>query len=410
MFNGDCFKHGAMTSLSRVFDRLRGINPQLKLFLAGIALMSVSGGIFETTFNNFLDDVFHVDADTRGMLELPRELPGFLTAVLAGLLCFLPETRIAGVSALAVGFGMVGIALWGTHWVSMLVLMTLWSAGMHLMMPIRSSVAMTLAHENQKGRRLGQVQGVGIAASIIGCALVWGIMKARGPDYRSTFLIGGVASLVGAIFLLAMRMPNAHLERPRFVWHREYWLYYVLAFLFGARKQIFITFGPWVLVKIFHQPATIFAQLWIVAATLGIIFQPALGRAIDRFGERCVLMTDSICVFLVCAGYGLAHLVGNREMALLLLYSCFVGDQLLFGVNMARDTYLSKIAVQPDHVSSTLALGISINHVVSMSIPTVGGILWMKYGHPSVFMGAAGVAILMLIFSSQVSTRGRGNS
>ena len=96
--------------------------------------------------------------------------------------------------------------------------------------------------------------------------------------------------------MVAMRLPNAHLQRPKFVWRGRYWLYYALAFLFGARKQVFITFGPWVLIRIFHQPAWIFAQLWIAAAILGVFFQPALGRAIDRFGERTVLLADSPAV------------------------------------------------------------------------------------------------------------------
>ena len=66
--------------------------------------------------------------------------------------------------------------------------------------------------------------------------------------------------------------------------------------------------------------------------------QPALGRWIDRFGERKVLMADSICVFVVCTGYGLSHVIGDRQLALWLLYACYIGDHLLFGVNMARST------------------------------------------------------------------------
>ena len=152
-------------------------------------------------------------------------------------------------------------------------------------------------------------------------------------------------------------MPEAHLARPRFVFRRRYWLYYVLAMLFGARKQIFITFGPWVLVRIFNQPAYIFAKLWIVASLLGIVVQPLLGRAIDRFGERSILMIDSFLVFLVCAGYGLSHGIAWREGALWLLYVCFVMDLLLFGVNMARSTYLAKIAERPEDVAPTLTGG-----------------------------------------------------
>ncbi|NLF38385.1 MFS transporter [bacterium] len=390
-----------MLSLGSFIRDIRG-SRNLALFLTGMALLGIAGGVFETTFNNYLSDVFNLSADARGFLEFPRELPGFLTALFAGALFFLPETHIAAASALAVGAGMIGIALCGPSWYAMLAFMTLWSTGVHLSMPVRSSLGMELARGERRGKRLGEISSTAIAASMVGCAVVWVAMKHLHASYGAIFGVGGVAALIAGIVLARMRMPGAHLRRPKFVWHREYWLYYVLAFLFGARKQIFITFGPWVLVRIFHQPAYIFAQLWIVSAVLGIVFQPLLGRAIDHFGERSVLIVDSMLIFLVCAGYGFSHLIGNQTFALWLLYACYVGDQLLFGVNMARDTYLAKIAVRQEHVAPTLSLGVTINHAVSMSIPALGGLMWMRYGHSSVFLGAAAVAVVMLFFSMAV--------
>src|SRR5450759_3318128 len=333
-----------MTTLNQFLARVRQMNPQLKLFLAGVALLSITGGIGESTFNNFLSDTFDLSAGARGLLEFPRELPGLLTALFAGALFFLSETRIAAFSALCVGVGMLGIAIWGASWTIMLVFMFVWSTGLHMIMPVRSSVGMELAHAEHKGRRLGQIQGVGIAASIVGCAVVWILMKYLSAGYRTMVIIGGIVALGAAFILCTMWMPNAHLQRPKFVFRRQYWLYYTLAFLFGARKQIFITFGPWVLIKIFHQPAYIFAQLWMVAGALGVVFQPALGRAIDRFGERWVLMTDSGMVFLVCIGYGYAHLIGSHALALGVLYACLVGDLLFFGPTTEPATYPDPIA------------------------------------------------------------------
>lgn len=391
-----------MNTTNNLLLRLRGISPNLAFFLAGMALLGIASGVFETTFNNFLNDTFSIDAATRGFLEFPRELPGLLCAVFAGALFFLPESLIAATAAAGVGLGMLGVAFGGAHWHSMLVFMFLWSVGSHLIMPVRSSLSIALARQGQIGRRLGQIQGTSIAASIAGCALVWIGMKYLNADYRLIFSLGGVAALAASLVLLGLRMPGARLQRAKFIWNRHYSLYYMLAFLFGARKQIFITFGPWVLVKIFHQPAYIFAQLWIVAGVLGCVFQPALGRAIDHFGERRVLMADSVAIALVCLGYASAHLLHWRSLGLGLLYACFVGDQLLFGVNMARDTYLAKIALRPEDISPSLSLGVSINHVVSMSVPALGGLLWVRYGHPAVFLAAAAVAVLMFFFSSRV--------
>ena len=396
-----------MRAFTGIAHKLRRINPQLKLFLAGVFLLGAAAGVFETVFNNYVSDTFEISAAVRGRLEFPREFPGFLTAVLAGMLFFLPETMIAAFSAFAVGLGMIGIAALGGKWAPFLCCLVIWSVGAHLIMPVRGSLGVALAADKARGKRLGQIGSVSFAAGLAGCLVVWLLKPSITGDYRSALIIGGRVAIAGGFVFLLMRLPGAHLTRPRFIWNRKYWLFYVLALLFGARKQVFLTFGPWVLVRVFNQPAHIFAKLWIVAAVLGIWIQPWLGKAIDRFGERFILVADSICVLLVCLGYGFSHLIPDKSFALWLLYGCYILDLLLFGVNMARTTYLSKIAVKPEDVSPTLALGVTINHAVSMSLPAVGGLIWMSLGHSAVFMAAAGIAVLMFVFSCMIRTPGK---
>jgi MFS family permease len=403
-FTGNRLHVCAVNLMAKGVERVRRINPQLRLFLAGMVLLGIAGGIFETAFNNFVSEKFDLSADKRGFLEFPRELPGFLTALFAGLLFFLPETYIAAAAALAIGLGMFGMAFWGPNWYAMLFFMTLWSIGTHLIMPVRSSIGMNLAQSQEKGRRLGQIQSAGIAASIIGCAIVWIPMRHFGAGYEFIFMVGGAAGVIAAVVLAAMRLPGAHLERPKFIWRKEYWLYYVLSFLFGARKQMFITFGPWVLVKVFNQPVWVFAQLWIAASVLGIFFQPTLGKLIDGRGVRFVLMWDAALVFVLCAVYAFSPSLPDKTVALWVLYGCLVMDQLLFGTGMARDIYLSKIAVKPEHVAPSLSLGVTINHIVSMSIPSLGGIVWMQYGYTAVFVAAGGIALFMLFFARMIRT------
>lgn len=386
------------------------MNPQLKLLLLGMLGLGIAGGIFETTFNNFLKDVFDLSAQDRGFLEFPRELPGFLTALFIGALFFLPETVVAGLAATGIALGMFGLAIWGTNWTLMLCCMILWSTGTHLMMPVQASIGMDLAHKARRAQRLGEIGAVRTAATMIGCLLVLALLEYLSFDYTATFLVGGMAALGAATVLFLMRLPGAHLKRPRFVWHNKYWLFYVLCFLFGARKQLFITFGPWVLIKVFDQPASTIAKLWIAAAILGIYLHPRIGRLIDRFGERKLLVIDSLLVVSVCAGYGCSHLIGEPRIALWLLYVCYIGDHLLFGIGTARSTYLSKIAERPEHVSPTLSLGITINHAVSMCVPLLGGLIWDAYGHSYVFLFATGIAVFMCVFSAMIRVpRGAGS-
>ena len=390
------------SALKSYLLKWRAMNPQLKLFLIGILLFGVATGIFDISFNNFLSDEFQISAKTRGWLEFPRETPGFLTALFVGMLFFVSETRIAAIAALLTGLALISVALWGHHWVPMVVLMTLCSTGVHLFLPVRGSISMLLAQRGQHGRRLGQVGAVQFASGIIGSGMIWMVFRMTTGSYTLLFILGGLIALAASVLFFMMRVPDAHLQRPKWVWNRQYWLFYVMAILFGGRKQIFLTFGPWVLIREFHQSAAVFAQLWVIGAVGGLFFQPLLGTLIDRWGERKVLIIDSISVMIVCMGYAYSHWIPNQRVVLATLFVCYIADQLLFGMNIARSTYMSKIAINPTHIAPSLSMGSSLDHVVSMTIPVAGGLLWASCGYQAVFLAAAGIAVLMLIFSAMI--------
>ncbi len=389
-------------TLKRSYRKLRGARPGLVLFLVAVACLGLGGGIFQTTFNNYLSDTFDITAAQRGSLELPREMPGFLTALFAGMLSFMAESHVGALCALVTMAGMFVVGVAGDSWYLMMMGMIGWSAGSHLAMPIRRSIAMQLAQENAKGRRLGQVGAVALAATIGGCIIVWIGMKYLHFHYGTVFLCGAAAALLAIPAFAAMPKHVTQLARPKFVMRRRYWLYYVLCLLFGARKQVFLTFAPWVLVRIFHQEAYVFAQLWIISAVIGIFVQPLLGSLIDRIGERPILVIDALVLMVITFAYG--HLSPGRRIGRLAMLACYVVDQIAFSLGMARDTYLSKIAERPEDIAPTLSLGISIDHAISMSLPWLGGWIWDTYGYTMVFTGAGFVAILMLIFSAMIKT------
>jgi predicted MFS family arabinose efflux permease len=134
-----------------------------------------------------------------------------------------------------------------------------------------------------------------------------------------------------------------------------------------------------------------------------VLFNPVLGRLVDRLGERKVLVFDSFVLMLVCFGYGGAKHLGLPDFwALMLVFACFIVDQLFFAVGMARDTYMAKIAESPRDLTASLSLGISINHLIAMTVPSFGSMLWKAYGYESVFMAAGVVAIMMTFFASRI--------
>jgi predicted MFS family arabinose efflux permease len=269
-------------------------------------------------------------------------------------------------------------------------------------MPLSSTIGMELAREGQFGRRLGQLNAIRNLAAILGSFLVFIGFKFLGFTFHHTYTLAAIGLAIAAVLLLSMKPEQTHRPAMYLKLHREYRLYYTLAVISGARKQIFITFAPWVLVKIFEQPTQIIAMLMMIGGAIGILFQPFLGWAIDHFGERTVLASEAILLVFVCFGYGFAKFLLPEGIAFLVVCTCFLLDQMLFSVGMARSTYIKKIARQPDHVQPALTASVTIDHVFSISAALVGGLIWSQLGFQYVFLFGVLIALANLTAALQV--------
>jgi predicted MFS family arabinose efflux permease len=261
---------------------------------------------------------------------------------------------------------------------------------------------MELAKEGQTGQRLGQLNAVRNFAAIIGSFVVVLGFRYLNLTFQVTFLMVAVALVVAIYLMFTMRPTRPQRPKTFFTLHREYRLYYLLNVLSGSRKQIFITFAPWVLVTIFQQPTQIIATLLMLGGIIGIVFQPILGWTIDRLGERAVLASEAIILIAVCFGYGFSKFVFAENVAFLIVCACFLLDQMLMSVGMARSTYMKKIALQPDDVQPALTMAVSIDHVFSITAALVGGLIWSALGFQYVFLMGTLIAVLNLIAALQV--------
>ncbi|HUT74919.1 MAG TPA: MFS transporter [Armatimonadota bacterium] len=379
-----------------------GLGRQLLLLVVAACCMAAAMKIFDATFNNFINDTFHLSAEQRGRLEFPRELPGFLVAVFAGVFFFMNEVRLAALALAVLAVGNIGIGLVGRDYWTMIAFMFLYSAGMHLFGPLRGAIVLAASQPHERGTRLGQVGGMQVAAGIAGAAVVWLGWKHLHMSYTTLFVVSGGLALAGALVMLGMRPVERHPgARPKLVVKRKYALFYLLSVLFGARKQIFITFGPWVLIKVFGQSPSTFGLLSVIASVIGSWMLPQLGRWIDRLGERAILMAEAALLVWVCISYGYAERFAGA-WALYVVCATLVLDELLFAVGMARTTYMDKIAETKADLTASLSLSVSIDHAVSMTVPALGGWLWVRYGYPVVFLAGAVIALANLAAASRV--------
>jgi len=111
---------------------------------------------------------------------------------------------------------------------------------------------------------------------------------------------------------------------------------------------------------------------------------------VDRIGERKALSICYTALIFIFLGYGLVH---DRRI----LYVVYCLDSFVYMFSIAQTTYLNKIA-PPEDVRPALSMGITMNHVTSVIVPVVGGLIWESLGrYEVVFLGGAGVALISLL-------------
>lgn len=287
----------------------------------------------------------------------------------------------------------------------MLIWLFIFSIGQHLFIPLNQSIGMELAVKGQEGKRLGQFSAIANLAMIIGSFAIFLGFKFFHVTFQMSYTVAFLGFLTVAALLYRMQKDQPYAARTKFQLRREYKLFYWLNILYGTRKQIFLTFAPWVLVTVFRQKTQMLATLLTIGGVIGIFFKPMLGKAIDRLGERFILASEAIFLVFVCVGYGYSRMLFSETAALIVASTCFIADQLLLSAGMARATYLQKIAVRPEDITQTLTMGVTIDHIFSIAVALLGGLIWVTWGYQYVFLLGAAIAVLNFFSALRVRTR-----
>ena len=343
---------------------------------------------------NFLVDTIKVTPFQMGLSEAIRESCGVLAFGVLAVLAGLAEPLVGALMLVLMALGLGAYAyVPNFYWV--IAMSVVWSQGVHVWMPLPSSITLSLAEPGRAGHRLGQMAAAGAVGSGLGLIVAY-VLSQVGGTIRQTFLMAGAAGLLGALACLGIPR-DLKTPGPRLVVRRRYGLYYLLCFLEGWRKQIFLCFAPFLLVNVHHTEWPRMLLLWGVIQVVSYLAAPRVGRLIDCVGERPTLMGYYATVVLVFIGYAF---VPNLHA----LYFLFVLDSVIFLFNTATTTYVNRIAPPAEH-TSTLSAGVAANHVAAVSMPLAGGILWTCLGPRWTFLAGAAAAVLSVIAATFVPRR-----
>lgn len=347
-----------------------------------------------TLVNNFAVERAGFGGFEMGLVQSVREVPGLLSLLVVYVLLVLPEHRIAAlaIAVLGVGVGLTGLfpSFWGLACTTLVM-----SFGFHYYETLNMSLTLQYFDRSQAPLVFGRLRSVtGISNIAVGLTV---LLATRVLDYPGIYAILGV--VVTAAGLWALTRDPSHrgvpVQRKKMFLKRKYTLYYILTFLAGARRQVFLAFAVFLLVKKFGLSVGEITALFILNNAVNVFANPLIGRAINRFGERALLTVEYATVAVVFSAYAFCD-------TLWVILALYVVDQLVINFAMCVSTYFQKVG-DPQDIAPTMAVGFTINHIAAVIIPVIGGALWL-WDSRLVFLAGAGLALCSLVAAQFIKT------
>ena len=182
----------------------------------------------------------------------------------------------------------------------------------------------------------------------------------------------------------------------------------MLEVFYGTRKQIFLTFAPYVLILRYGADTSVIAMLLAVCALFSAILSPFMGRLIDRAGYKFIMVTDTLVLILVCLLYGFAHRIFPQNIAYVVVCVNYVLDAIISLASMASNVYVQDISASQEEITATLSTGVSVNHVISILIALLGGLIWNLVGIEALFSLSAFLGLLNTLYAATIKPAGPG--
>ncbi|QUM75741.1 MFS transporter [Moritella sp. 24] len=365
-------------------------SPFVFLALAGI-VMSMTFSAWNALLNNFAIENAAFTGAEIGTLQSIREIPGLLAFTAAFVLLILKEQvfAIIALSLLSIGVAITGFfpSVYGLYATTVLM-----SVGFHYYETINQSLSLQWFSKAEAPALLGRLLAVKSFAALFTFAGIWLAFTVLDADYITVYMVCGLLGLAITAWLATHKpkTQNTHVQHKKLILRKRYSLYYLLTFLSGARRQIFVVFASFLMVEKFGYGVSEITALFMLNHVINLYLGPKIGAWIGRVGERRALTFEYTGLIFVFIGYAL---VESAELAAVL----YIVDHLFFAIAIALKTYFQKIA-DPKDIAGSMGVSFSINHIAAVVIPVIFGLIWLQ--NPSlVFYAGAAIACLSLILS-----------
>lgn len=385
-------------------------------FLSSLIVAGIAYGFYRGVQDNYLVEVLRVTPMERGIIEFFRELPGLLVMLVLALMWRFSESKVYKTGSAIMFLGIAGLSASPALKFPVVALMVLFSAGEHIVMPVKSTISLDLAERGKGGASLGITSTINNLGNITGYLIVTlvfflfaraGFARTDTVQFRTVFSAAALLMLSASIIAFSIKSTRPAAARRRFYFAKKFTTYYILEVFYGARKQIFLTFAPLVLITVYGADTSLISFLLAVCAGAGMVLSQFVGRLIDRAGYKIIMICDTLILIVVCFLYGFSHRLFPKDIAFIVVCVNFVLDSILSLGSMATNVYVQSIASEKEEITATLSTGISVNHLISIFIALFGGWIWKVTGIEVLFSLSAFLGLLNSIYAATIKTSKR---
>lgn len=393
-----------MTTIRNSFKE----NTTYKAFLLSVLISGLSYGLYKGMMDNFLVEVVGMGEMDRGITEFFRELPGIALVFILALFYMLSAESLYKVGAviMLVGMGMHAM-LPPTKVLATLAICT-FSLGEHIQLGMKSTISLQYAKDGRGGQALGVQSSSSQIGTLVGYMVIVAAFSfvAKEQPYTLFFALAAILAALSMVcsFRLAGKSRTDETKR-RFYFNKKYNKYYMLEMFYGARKQVFITFGPYVLILFYGANTAMISLLFAITSIVSFFAAPIVGKIIDRIGYKKVMVADTLILVVVCFFYGFAHRIFPMEVAYVVCCVNYILDAIISMASMASNVYVQDLSDNQDEVKATISTGVSINHVITIFIALFGGWIWQTLGIETLFICSAILGLLNSAYAATIKTR-----
>lgn len=379
-----------------------------KTFLLSILVTGIGYGLYKGILDNYLSEVVGLGEMDRGIAEFFRELPGLLLIfILAALYTFSAE-RIYKIGAVIMLGGLTLISAVPATKVLVMLAMAVYSLGEHIQLGMKSTLSLEYSKPGMGGKALGYQNSTSNIGTLAGYAVIIGAFALLGDrkPFRPFFIAATV--LIGAGMVLAFGLKGnsaTDQNNRRFYFRKKFTKYYMLEVFYGARKQVFFTFGPYVLIRFYGADAMVISLLFAVSAICCYFLSPVVGGIIDKIGYKKVMVADTLILVIVCFFYGFAHHIFPMGAAFVICCVNYVLDSIISLASMASNVYVQDISDSPEETRATISTGISVNHLITVFIALFGGWVWETLGIETLFILSAVLGLCNSAYAATIKTK-----